>query len=347
MAIVLSASYFIGHARGQAVQPPSGGNSEKGAAIYAQNCAVCHAGNLRGNPPHFPSLVGITHEVSTARLFHIVRTGLGLMPPFSQSTLSDSDLNALLHFLAASAGQTSRQAVTSPSTALVPQIARGNSIFQQNCSFCHGRDAAGGNTGPDLTRSALVEHDVNGSSIGAVVRNGRPQRGMPGFQFDDVRMADLVDFLHYEAKLATMGNRRGVDASDLTTGNASRGKMFFFGAGNCAHCHSPSGDLAGVADRYSPLQLELRMLYPRDIPKHATVTSATGQTVQGTLVFVDEFTVAVRDAEGNYHAWRKENVQCRITDPVQAHIALLSRYTDPEIHDALAYLLTLHASPHK
>jgi len=256
-------------------------------------------------------------------------------------------MNALVRFLGASKGYGSNKTATAPVEALSPQLARGNATFQQSCSFCHGRDAAGGDTGPDLTRSSLVEHDVNGNNIGNVVRNGRPERGMPRFQFDDAKMADLVEFLHYEAKLAVNGNRRGVDASDLMTGNAGRGKAFFFGTGNCAHCHSPSGNLAGVADRYSALQLEIRMLYPRDVAKHAAVTTATGQTTQGTLVFADEFTVALRDADGNYHAWRKENVQYAISDPVEAHIALLSCYTDAEIHDTLAYLLTLHASPHK
>ena len=31
--------------------------------------------------------------------------------------------------------------------------AAGGALFQQNCAFCHGRDAGGGETGPDLTRS--------------------------------------------------------------------------------------------------------------------------------------------------------------------------------------------------
>src|SRR6202012_5091315 len=57
----------------------------------------------------------------------------------------------------------------------------GGSLFQQNCAFCHGRDAGGGETGPDLTRSKLVSSDVGGDKIGDVVLHGRPDKGMPAF----------------------------------------------------------------------------------------------------------------------------------------------------------------------
>jgi mono/diheme cytochrome c family protein len=39
---------------------------------------------------------------------------------------------------------------------------RGGPIFLQQCGFCHGRDAGGGEDGPDLTRSKLVAADVSG-----------------------------------------------------------------------------------------------------------------------------------------------------------------------------------------
>ena len=57
----------------------------------------------------------------------------------------------------------------------------GEAIFTANCAFCHGRDATGGASGPDLTDSALVAQDVNGDKIIPVVHNGRPEKGMPPF----------------------------------------------------------------------------------------------------------------------------------------------------------------------
>ncbi len=67
----------------------------------------------------------------------------------------------------------------------------GRHLFQRNCAFCHGRDAAGGETGPDLTRSKLVLADVNGNQISDVIRNGRPAKKMPAFVYPMRRCAAL------------------------------------------------------------------------------------------------------------------------------------------------------------
>src|SRR5208337_4036554 len=84
-------------------------------------------------------------------------------------------------------------------TALFAQsslVSAGQSKFVQDCAFCHGRDAGGGEDGPDLTRSKLVAEDVAGNKIGPVVRNGRPQTGMPRFTVSDQELAELVAFIH-------------------------------------------------------------------------------------------------------------------------------------------------------
>src|SRR6185437_6651446 len=75
-------------------------------------------------------------------------------------------------------------------------IVSGGALFQQNCAFCHGKDAGGGETGPDLTRSKLVSSDMKGEAIGNVVRNGRPDKGMPRFSLSDTEITSLVAFIH-------------------------------------------------------------------------------------------------------------------------------------------------------
>ena len=40
------------------------------------------------------------------------------------------------------------------------QVRAGQVLFVSQCGFCHGRDAMGGETGPDLTRSHVVAEDV-------------------------------------------------------------------------------------------------------------------------------------------------------------------------------------------
>ncbi len=219
----------------------------------------------------------------------------------------------------------------------------GQALFSQKCAFCHGRDAGGGETGPDLTRSKLVAEDVAGDKIGPVVKNGRAEKGMPGFNFSESESAALVTFIHDRKKKAEsqQGGRRGVDDADLHTGNAAEGKTYFNGAGTCSKCHSPSGDLAGVAKRYQGLKLEQRMLYPEGAKAKITVTLPSGQTATGTVLYQDEFTVGLRDASGWYRSWPTQQVKFVIDAPAEAHADLLAKYTDADIHNLMAYLQTL------
>src|SRR5207249_5488692 len=63
--------------------------------------------------------------------------------------------------------------------ALPEQVAHGQQVFRSNCSFCHGSDARGGETGPNLVRAQLVLADQQGELITPIVQNGLPAQGMP------------------------------------------------------------------------------------------------------------------------------------------------------------------------
>lgn len=250
-------------------------------------------------------------------------------------------------------GQASPAAQRPPQTTTPQQYSRelieaGRTRFASQCGFCHGRDAAGGEGGPDLTRSALVASDTRGDRIGPVVRAGRTDKGMPAFTLADADLASMVAFIHdqkAQADAAT-GGRRAVDVADLQTGDATAGKRYFDGA--CSKCHSATGDLAGVASRLQGLPLLQRMLNPasgrgagpRGIPT-VTVTMSGGQVVRGTLAYRDEFTIALTDSSGWYRSWPAREVKFTVDDPLQAHVDQLAKYTDADMHNVLAYLQTL------
>jgi cytochrome c oxidase cbb3-type subunit 3 len=166
---------------------------------------------------------------------------------------------------------------------------------------------------------------------------------MPRFDFSDQQIANLTAFIHaqQDAALTQKGGRRGVDVSDLQTGKAEAGKRYFDGAGGCVSCHSPTGDLAGIASRYRGLELEEQMLYPKHAKSSVTVRLASGETITGSLEYLDEFTVGLIDPAGWYRSWRTGDVEYKVDAPVNAHAELLSRYTDVDIHDLMAYLQTL------
>jgi cytochrome c oxidase cbb3-type subunit III len=219
----------------------------------------------------------------------------------------------------------------------------GKVLFQQNCGFCHGPDGHGA-SGPDLIRSTLVSHDADGNLIGEVVHNGRAQKGMPAFPFSDVQIHQIADFLHSEAKIAsTVARRVPLDypAEKLLVGNAEAGRAYFNGKGKCSQCHSPQGDLARIATKYKPIDLQSRIVFPSGANPTLTVRDASGKKFDGEQVYADEFLVSLRDRSGWTHTWNRALVRVEVHDPLAAHVALLSTYTDKNIHDLFAYLETL------
>jgi cytochrome c oxidase cbb3-type subunit III len=236
-----------------------------------------------------------------------------------------------------------------PQTYPAQQVEAGREVFAAQCGFCHGRDGMGGETGPDLTRSQLVADDTRGDKIGPVVRLGRVDKNMPAFNLSETDLAAIVAFIHdQKAKAESLeGNRRTVDVADLQTGDAKAGEQYFKGPGGCSACHSPTGDLAGVAERFEGLALLRRMLNPRGrgggprATPTVTVTLPSGTSVSGTLVHRDEFTIALTDASGWYKSWSTSQVKVAVDDPLEAHVELLGKYTDDDMHNVLAYLQTL------
>lgn len=289
--------------------------------------------------PAFPPLLDIDRQMTDPQITNLIHAGKGRMPGFPK--LEHAELANLLRYLASddlSSG--SAHTMEAQSSGL---DAAGKQLFQRNCAFCHGRDAEGGETGPDLTRSKLVLADENGDKIAEVVHNGRPGTKMPAFNFSHQEMLSLAAFIHGQEKFAAAhaGSRRGVSVADLQTGNVKAGEAYFNGAGGCSKCHSATGDLAGIATRYQGLQLEERMLYPRNVIDRVTVTLPTGKTISGKLAYLDEFTVGMRDANNTYHSWPVSRVKYVVDAPEEAHVEQFSKYTDADVHNLMAYLQTL------
>lgn len=240
---------------------------------------------------------------------------------------------------------------TATPQAYAPELIEAGRVrFAADCGFCHGRDAAGGSGGSDLTRSQLVAEDVRGDLIGPIVRSGRVEAGMPAFAaITEPDLAAVVAFVHAQktqAESAT-GGRRSVEVADLQTGNARAGQRYF--AASCASCHSATGDLAGIAARLEGLTLLRRMLYPGSegrgaapppTPPSVTVSTREGQTYTGSLAYRDEFTIALIDASGRYRSWPTSRVEFEVDDPLDAHVDQLARYSDEDMHDVFAYLQT-------
>jgi mono/diheme cytochrome c family protein len=238
-------------------------------------------------------------------------------------------------------------------------LERGKALYAVNCQFCHGADTRGGDSGPSLLRSQLVQDDQNGELMAPIVQNGRPP--MPKFDFKTSQVADIAAFLH-GFRINSRDPAR-IRPESIVTGDAAAGQAYF--SAKCGSCHSPAGDLKGVAARFpDPRALQQWWLLPggdgrggrggspaaapgspgRNVPPTtATITLSAGQKFEGRLVRIDEFVVSVVDVDGTTRSFRREGDRPRVDvhDPLELHKTLLRTYTDTDIHDVTAYLMKL------
>jgi cytochrome c oxidase cbb3-type subunit 3 len=232
-------------------------------------------------------------------------------------------------------------------------VKRGGPVFRTYCAGCHGVAANGGPGAPDLVRSVLVLDDEKGILIAPVIREGRPDKGMPKLGLTEPQIADVVAWLHVRTYAA--GHRGTYVYQNIVTGDPAKGAAYFNGAGGCSGCHSPTGDLAGIGKKYDALSLQSRWLQPRGGSRNparqasekqlptVTVTLPDGKAISGTVEQIDDFTVALRDSNHQYHSFDRAipGLKVTVTDPLQAHADMLGKYTDADIHDITAYLASL------
>jgi mono/diheme cytochrome c family protein/small nuclear ribonucleoprotein (snRNP)-like protein len=229
---------------------------------------------------------------------------------------------------------------------------RGAQLFAQSCAQCHGADARGTTHAPDLIRSLVVLHDraqqLHGSEMAAVLKEQPHNFDLPAEQ-----LADLSQFLT-RAINGILRSGYSNRPTDMLSGDSKAGEVFFNGAGGCTKCHSATGDLAGIATRYDPAALQQRFVFPESgigrgrgasstAPKtKVTVTLSSGKSVAGTLVHIDDFNVTLLDSSGERQTLTREpGMKVDVSDPYAAHVALLDKYQNADIHNLTAYLETL------
>lgn len=240
------------------------------------------------------------------------------------------------------------------------QIARGKTLFDINCRACHGADLRGGDLGgPNLLRSQVALSDLDGELIVPIIHGSRKDMGMPAIPLND---ADAHAVAAYVRSVVGMIGTQGTPPSagreppSILVGNASEGKSYF--AVKCAGCHSPTADLQGIATKIpDPKKLQTawvagaersgRRSPAADTPTATIptvdITLPSGETVQGRLVKIDDFLLTLEQADGTTRTFRRNGDVPKVVihDPMKAHKELLSQYTDKDIHDVTAYLVTL------
>ncbi len=245
-------------------------------------------------------------------------------------------------------------------------IERGKALFSVNCSACHGADLRGGGMGgPNLLRSPVVLMDQQGELILPIVHGERKERGMPAIPLQDDDVRAVAEFIH--SVLSTSRGQGAPPESDAPppnsiVGDAAAGQQYF--TANCSSCHSPTGDLQGLATKV-PEGKELQNFWvtggesgggrgggrgrpggaaaPDSKTVTATVTLPSGEKIAGPIVRMDTFLITLRMPDGSQRSIARDGDRPRIEvkDPLAPHKAMLSTLTDKEMRDVTAYLATL------
>lgn len=232
-------------------------------------------------------------------------------------------------------------------------VKRGLPAYNSTCGYCHGERGKGGKAGPDLIASLVTLHDEDGVQIAAFVRAPEHSKAVK-IDASDTQIYDVAAYLH--SRIVYASGRGDVHLDEILVGDAKAGERYFNGEGGCNKCHSPTGDLKGVGAKYDAATLQERLVMPRSgrgfgrgaavespTSPYATVTTPSGETFKGAPLIVTDFDVTLRFADGSTRTWARDHgvPKVEITNPLQAHVDIMTKLNDIDMHNLTAYLATL------
>jgi cytochrome c oxidase cbb3-type subunit III len=240
-------------------------------------------------------------------------------------------------------GLTLASAQTSNPYANDPKAAEaGNGFFRIYCAACHGREAQGGGRGPDLTRGSFTNGDQD-ADLFRVISSGVPGTDMAAFgeRVGGENIWRIIAFIRSKA-----------NNESKISGNSASGEALFWGKGTCGNCHTVGArgnrmgpDLTLVGRTRGVTYLRAAVAEPdKDIaPGYQTVTVVTreGKTISGIQKAIDDFSVEFMDLQGNYYSFDRGALQSVKQENRSLMPAYDKVFSEAEMNDLLAYLLTL------
>jgi cytochrome c oxidase cbb3-type subunit 3 len=193
------------HATEEAVIRPSEVTDFR--VLYAQNCSGCHGPNGQGALTVAigkPVYLAIADDPTIRRVTEEGRAGTA-MPAFSQKAggfLTDAQIDILVRGIRAWSrpGNLINTLISDRPPAyaasLTGNAARGQDVFAEDCSSCHGPGLSGGRTIADPSYLALVSDQ----DLRTVTIVGMPNLGMPDWRghataLSDADVTDVVAWL--------------------------------------------------------------------------------------------------------------------------------------------------------
>ncbi len=170
---------------------PKGKLATRGYHLYGEYCLRCHGPNADGRPGIAPSL----HGVGALAADFYLRTGymplpeLGVQPRRNTQVLSDSEVRALVAYVASLGGPPIPK--PDPSRG---NLSEGQRLFSERCSGCHQIVARGGYV-TGAVAEPLEYSGIDATTIAEAVRTG--PYVMPKFTDKDLNERQLDSLVRY------------------------------------------------------------------------------------------------------------------------------------------------------
>jgi cytochrome c oxidase cbb3-type subunit III len=231
-------------------------------------------------------------------------------------------------------------------------------LFLAHCSPCHGAGGEGGR-GPRLNVPRLLKAPDD-AALSAVITSGVLGGAMPGTRMTPEENRQLVAYVR------SLGRTETVEFP----GNRQRGESLFWGKGNCGACHTvgPRGqrlgpDLTEIGVRRGPSHLRTSLLDPEaEIPDNFSVyrrvilmpdnflqvrvVTADGKQLTGARLNEDMISIQLRDYSGGLYSFLKSELRELHKDWGKSPMSSYrDTFTEAELEDLVAYLVSLRGSP--
>ena len=220
-------------------------------------------------------------------------------------------------------------------------VIRGAKVFRSHCSTCHGRNAEGFR-GPSLA-TGRFRHGQSDARLFKIILNGIPGTSMAGVYLADSQVWQVITYIR---------SLSGAWKETTVPGDPARGKVVFDRKGECATCHTISGEGGRRGNRLTEIgwmrsiqHIRQAILDPSAIIEAdyrlVQLTIKDGEPLEGILLNEDTYSIQFMDEQENLVSVAKKDVR----EMYKPALSLMPEYdgafTDEELTDLIAYLHSL------
>ena len=233
-------------------------------------------------------------------------------------------------------------------------VSEGESLYNQQCSTCHGSGGGGGEIGPAFVSGDRMDIGVSDAQTFNIIKNGVPGTPMSPQRLSDPDIWKIASYIHA---------LRGTAIDNPLPGDVAHGEAVFWGRGECGNCHMLSGkggltgpDLGDIASARKASSIvdaltkeqhrvfgsggaHLQSLPAMDsyLPVH--VTTIDGKTIDGVLLNEDGYSLQMIDNDQQLHLFDKSKVRKVVVDTKSLMPTDYDkRLTPDEFKDLMAFL---------